>query len=322
MLARVGRAASGGDYANENTRTDYLTANHFIDFSDASRGVTLSVQDGMFFQVGNSTETFLDASSTSVRTMVGFQPTCVGGFTNQGGNTQFLNRYALRMHGAYDAASAMRFALEHQNPLVSTLVTGDVDSPLPAGTWSLLGVSDPRVLIWAVKPAEEGIDKGIIVRAWNLRDVATTAMLAANGFALGSATATTHIETDLGPEPMSAGAVAASFSPHQMRTFRLKAGSLGVTPGPGPHVSALFVRPNPASASAQRTLSFTLATATDVDVSLHDLRGARVATLARGRLEPGLHEVQWSAQNLRAGVYFVRLNAAGDQRQARVVVID
>ncbi len=322
MLARVGRAASGGDYADQNTRTDYLTANHFVDLSDATRGVTLSVQDGQFFKIGNSTATFLDAASTRIRTAVGIQPDCLGGFANQGGDSQFLNRYSLRAHGVYDAPAAMRFALEHQNPLVSTVVTGTTTSPLPAGTWSLLGVSDPNVLVWAVKPAEEGIQAGIIVRAWNLRNVATTPMITPSGFALGTATATTHIETDLAPEPISGGSVSASFLPHQMRTFRLKMGALEVTPKPGQQVSALFVRPNPASASAQRTLSFTLATAADVDVSLHDLRGARVATLAHGRLEPGPHEVQWSAQNLRAGVYFVRLNAAGDQRQARVVVID
>ncbi len=322
MLARVGRAASGGDYADQNTRTDYLTANHFVDLSDATRGVTLSVQDGQFFKIGNSTATFLDATSTRIQTAIGIQPDCLGGFANQGGDSQFLNRYSMRAHGVYDAAAAMRFALEHQNPLVSTLVTGTTTSPLPASTWSLLGVSDPNVLVWAVKPAEEGIQAGIIVRAWNLRAAGATALISPSGFSLGTATATTHIETDLGPEPMSGGSVSASFLPHQMRTFRLKAGTLGVTPSPGQQVSALFVRPNPAGAGTPRTLSFTLATATDVDVSLHDLRGARVATLARGRLEPGLHEVQWSAQNLRAGVYFVRLDAAGDHRHVRVVVID
>lgn len=322
MLARAARAANGGDYANENARTDYLTANHFVDLSNAGRGVTLSVQDGQFFQLGNSTPTFLDENSTSVRTMVGFSPDCVGGFTNQGGDASFLNRYSLRIHGAYEAAAAMRFALEHQNPLVSTPVTGQVDSPLPAEGWSLLGVSDPRVLVWAVKPSEEGIGQGVIVRAWNLRDVATTAMISPSGFALGTATATTHIETDLGPEPVFGGAVAASFSAHQMRTFRLRAGVLGVPVGPGARVSALFLRPNPASAATTRVVSFSLAVASDVDLSLHDLRGARVATLSHGRLEAGLHDVQWSGQGLSPGVYFMRLSAAGDVRHARVVVID
>lgn len=322
MLARAARAANGGDYADQNARTDYLTANHFVDLSDATRGVTMSVQDGQFFKIGNSTTTFLDANSTSVRTMVGFVPDCAGGFANQGGDSFFLNRYSLRIHQTYDAAAAMRFALEHQNPLVSTRVTGEVDSPLPAGGWSMFQVSDPRVLVWAVKPAEEGIDEGIIVRAWNLRDVATTAMIAPSGFPLGTATATTHIETDLGPEPVFAGAVAASFSPHQMRTFRLRAGALNVPVMPGERVSALVLRPNPASAASARVVSFTLAGASNVDLSLHDLRGARVATLSKGGLAAGQHEVQWSGRGLRPGIYFVRLSAAGDVRQARVVVID
>ncbi|MEO5988313.1 MAG: T9SS type A sorting domain-containing protein [Candidatus Eisenbacteria bacterium] len=322
MLARAGRATNGGDYADANARTDYLTANHFVDLSSSLRGVTMSVQDGQFFKIGNSTTTFLDENSTSVRTMVGFLPECVGGFTDQGGDAQFLNRYSLRIHGVYDAAAAMRFALEHQNPLVSTRVTGQVDSPLPAAGWSLLGVSDPNVLVWAVKPAEEGIGAGVIVRAWNLRDVATTAMIAPSGFPIGSATATTHIETDLGPAPVFAGALAASFSAHQMRTFRLRADGLGVPVGPGARVSALFLRPNPASAATARIVSFSLAGAADVDLSLHDLRGARVATLAHRRFEAGLHDVQWSGQGLNPGVYFLRLTAAGDVRNARVVVIN
>ena len=31
----------------------------------------------------------------------------------------FVNRYAFRTHAAYDPVAAMRFALEHQNPLVA-----------------------------------------------------------------------------------------------------------------------------------------------------------------------------------------------------------
>lgn len=322
MLARVGRAANGGDYANQNTRTDYLTANHFVDLSDAARGVTLSVRDGQFFQVGTSTPTYLDETSTGVRTMVGFQPACTGGFAAQGGDTQFLNRYSLRPHGAYDAAEAMRFALEHQNPLVSTVVTGDVDAPLPRESWSLLSVDDPNVLVWAVKPAEEGIGAGVIVRAWNFADAPVSAHLTPEGFALGYAKATTHIETDLGPEPMGGGAVVAAFAPHQMRTFRLLAGTLSAPLPPGARVSGLVVRPNPAPSAAPRQVSFTLAAASDVEVTLHDLRGARVATLASGRFGAGPHDLAWSARGARPGVYFLRLVAGGESRHARAVVID
>jgi alpha-mannosidase len=322
MLARVGRAANGGDYADQNTRTDYLTANHFVDLSDATRGVTLSVEDGQFFQVGNSTTSFLDETSTSVRTMVGFQPACAGGFASQGGDTQFLNRYSLRPHGAYDAAEAMRFALEHQNPLVSTVVSGDVDAPLPPASWSMLTVDDPNVLVWAVKPAEEGISAGVIVRAWNFADTPLSARITPGGFALGVAKATTHIETDLGPEPVSNGAVVAAFAPHQMRTFRLLAGTLGAPLPPGARVSGLLVRPNPAPAAAPRQVSFTLAAAADVEVTLHDLRGARVATLASGRFGAGPHDLAWSARGARPGVYFLRLVAGSESRHTRVVVLD
>jgi alpha-mannosidase len=144
----VARAAAGGDYADENARTDYLTFNHFVDLSQAGRGVTISNWDSPFFQAGNSTPSFLDSVTPSIRAVVGMQ---VDGLTlgmlNQGGDTSFLNRFSLRTHGPYDQGAAMRFALEHQNPLVAARVTGGAESPLPATTWALLSIDSPDVLL-------------------------------------------------------------------------------------------------------------------------------------------------------------------------------
>ncbi|MBK8232917.1 MAG: glycoside hydrolase [Candidatus Eisenbacteria bacterium] len=88
MIAQVARAAAGGDYADQNARTDFLTMNHFVDLSTASRGVTLSNWDGAFFQAGNSTVSTLDATTPSVRAMAGFR---VGGYgiPNQGATARF-----------------------------------------------------------------------------------------------------------------------------------------------------------------------------------------------------------------------------------------
>ncbi len=133
MIARVARAADGGDYADENARTDYLTFDHFVDLSQAGRGVTVSNWDSPFFQAGASTPSFLDSVTPSIRAVVGMQVDGTTlGMLNQGGDTGFLNRFSLRTHGAYDQAAAMRFALEHQNPLVAARVTGSAGSPLPA----------------------------------------------------------------------------------------------------------------------------------------------------------------------------------------------
>ncbi|MGH9842052.1 MAG: hypothetical protein ACREEM_25140 [Blastocatellia bacterium] len=114
--------------------------------------------------------------------------------TNQGGATHFMQRFALTTHDAFDPVEAMRFALEHQNPLAPGVITGS--GALPEQSYSLLKVSQPGIFVWAVKPAEEGIEHGVIARVWNLthRPVEGTLEFAEP---LDSARQTTHIETDL-----------------------------------------------------------------------------------------------------------------------------
>ena len=143
------------------------------------------------------------------------------GIRNQNGATHFLQRFALRAHGSYDPVGAMRFALEHQNPPVAGLVKGKPDAPLPADAFSLLNINNPSVLLWAVKPAEEGIDQGLIVRLWNVSDAPASATIALSA-GLASARQTTHIETDLDAVALDgAAALPATFARQQLRTYRL-----------------------------------------------------------------------------------------------------
>ena len=60
----------------------------------------------------------------------------------------------------------MNFSLEHQNPLVTGGITGLRDS-YPGPTFSLLNTGDPNVLLWSLKPSEEGMKEGLIARFWN-----------------------------------------------------------------------------------------------------------------------------------------------------------
>lgn len=175
MIAKAARTAAGGDYADANTRTDYLTFGHFADFSEATRGVTVSNTDCSFFQLGNSTTTTLDANSPQLRATVGMQVDGTAfGIPAQGGDTQFVNRFSFRRHGAYDPAAAMKFALEHQNPLVSAKLTGGAAGPLSPDTLAFVRLPSDDVLLWALKPAEEGIESGLIARVWNLADAPRT----------------------------------------------------------------------------------------------------------------------------------------------------
>jgi alpha-mannosidase len=232
MIARVARAAQGGDYADQNTRTDWLTMNHFVDLSLAARGITVSNWDSPYFQAGNSTVTTLDTATPSIRACVGMQVDgATYGIANQGGDSRFTNRYALRVHGAYEPAAAMRFALEHQNPLVAARLTGGASGPLPATTWSMLSLPASDVLLWALKPAEEGIGQGVVARVWNLAEASRSFTLALPATGVSAARELTHIETDLGPASLAGGTVSDNLARQQLATYRLTPAG-GITPTP------------------------------------------------------------------------------------------
>ena len=221
--------SQGGHYADTHARYDHVTLNHFADITDGAgkSGVTLSNADCSFARIGDSTATTLDTTTPQINVLAGGQiDGRYLGIQNQNGATEFLQRFALQPHGAYSPASAMRFALEHQNPMVTGGVAGAVDAPYPAAAYSLLSISDPDVMLWAVKPAEEGIDKGVIVRLWNV-GAKPRGIKATLTPGLVRASRVTHIETDLAPLTVSGGAVELKMKPTQIQTVRL-------TPPPPP----------------------------------------------------------------------------------------
>jgi alpha-mannosidase len=235
-VIRARLISQGGQYAERNARYDWLTLNHFVDMSGGGVGLTLSSADTPFMRLGGSTPSTLDVNTPQVRVLVGGQvdgPTL--GFPNQGGDSYFLQRFALTTHGAFDATQAMKFALEHQNPLAARVITGG--TTFPEAVFSLLRISDPNVLLWALKPAEEGIAQGVIARMWNVASRPISARLEWSG-PLAAARRTTHLETDLGPAPVSGAALPATFATQQIQTYRLfpsgSTGSLGAAPDVAP----------------------------------------------------------------------------------------
>ena len=323
MIARVARAARGGDYADQNTRTDYLTFSHFVDLSQPTRGVTISNWDSPFFVAGLSTVTQLD-TTPMIRAVVGVQADGAGqAIPNQGGDTRFLDRFSLRTHGAYDPAAAMRFALEHQNPLVPVAITGGADAPLPADQWSLLALTSPDILLWALKPAEEGMDYGIIARVWNLAEGPRDLRLWLVGRGLGRARNMTHIETDLGDAPTAGDTLVDHLARQQMRTYCLRP-SQWVTGAPG--AAPIGISPNPLHLGSTSSVSYDLPTQGRVRITLHDVRGAIVATLADGVQAAGSHLVRWDGRDARGavvapGVYLLRVQAASRVSTSRLVFL-
>ncbi|MCA8959560.1 MAG: hypothetical protein KDC38_03560, partial [Planctomycetes bacterium] len=218
--ARLG--SQGGHYADAHARYDLLTLNHFADMSGTDgAGVTLSNQDCYFARLGNSSTSLLDTTTPQLSVFAGGRVVNgSNGIPNQGGIDHFLQRFALRTHDGYDAGSAMRFALEHQNPPVAGAVTGALGQ-LPASSASFLSIDDPSVLVWTLKPADDGADQGIVARLWNVAPAPTTAQLSLGAASIAAAFAVSHIETTEGPLPvLPAGELELPFNPQQLRTVR------------------------------------------------------------------------------------------------------
>ncbi|MCJ7679419.1 MAG: glycoside hydrolase, partial [Candidatus Aminicenantes bacterium] len=148
-VIKAALTGSGGAYSARNARYDWLTLNHFVDVHNGSTGVTLSSSDLSFMRTGNSSAESLDTSTPIVSVLAGGQVDGTHlGIQNQGGDSSFLQRFSLWSHDGYTAADSMRFALEHQNPLVTGEVTGG--QVYPVNNYSLLHLNDPDVLIWGL----------------------------------------------------------------------------------------------------------------------------------------------------------------------------
>lgn len=100
---------------------------------------------------------------------------------------------------------------------------------------------------------------------------------------------------------------------------------------PLPPAAALFpIRPNPlriaGDPAASAAIRFRLERASEVSVTVYDVRGRGVATLARGPHAAGDHELRWDGRNsdgsrLSAGIYFVKLEAPAVRAVEKVTLL-
>ena len=221
-IVRAKRLADGGHYSPRNARTDWLTLNHFADMTGSDdTGMTLSNSDCFFMRLGNSTVGSLDTSVPQLSVLAGGRVVGSYGIRDQGGADLFIQRFALRAHDAYDPLSAMKMSLEHQNPLICRFVTG-TQPALPTTQYSLISISHPAVLLWTLKPADDGgVDGDVIIRLWNVSNALTNPIIQCPPLPILSAMKATHLETNETAEPVDAAGIAPLFAPQQMRTFRL-----------------------------------------------------------------------------------------------------
>lgn len=66
---------------------------------------------------------------------------------------------------------------------------------------------------------------------------------------------------------------------------------------------------------------FALPQAGHVTITVHDVSGRHVATLADGEFSAGVHTASWSRGTRPPGVYFARMTANGKALAERVVVL-
>jgi alpha-mannosidase len=223
-VIRAKTKSNGGDYADTHARYDYLTLNHFADMTDGanSRGVTLANVDCAFARLGLSTATNLDTTTPQINVLAGGQVDGSWlGIRGQNGATHFLQRFALRPHGAYDQTAAMRFALESYNPLVTAPIIGVTNSPYPATSHSLLAVSHPNVLLWALKPHHDSIEQGLVARLWNQAAEPSRVRLTITA-SLASAQRVTHVETPLQSQPVTNGVLEITVPARRIESYCLK----------------------------------------------------------------------------------------------------
>lgn len=77
--------------------------------------------------------------------------------------------------------------------------------------------------------------------------------------------------------------------------------------------------PNPFNPSTR--LAVELSRPGRLELSVHNLLGQRVATLADARLEPGRYEFHFEAGHLASGAYFVRARQGDEVRTAKILLI-
>jgi hypothetical protein len=108
--------------------------------------------------------------------------------------------------------------------------------------------------------------------------------------------------------------------------------SLVTTGGPGkagglPQLARTFLdepKPNPFNPSTE--IAFGVERESDVSLTVYDVHGRAVRSLAQGRFQPGPYRRVWDGrddlgQQSATGVYFVRLAVAGEIMQKKLVLV-
>jgi alpha-mannosidase len=212
-------SSQGGHYADQMSRVDHLSLNHFVNVSNANQNVTISDLDCLFMKLGNSESQKLDTASAQINVLIGGQidENLNLGVKKQGGDSLFLQNYALLPQvGVFNQTDAMKFALEHQNPIVSSTITG---GKLYSGSqYSFLKTDNKDLILWTLKPGEDG---GVAARFWSMAQISTETNVIFTESPT-SATNATHVETPINKLEIKDKTIKLNSNQQQMKTILIK----------------------------------------------------------------------------------------------------
>ena len=82
---------------------------------------------------------------------------------------------------------------------------------------------------------------------------------------------------------------------------------------------ALGAYPNPFN--PETTIRYSVPQTGEVNITVYNVRGQKVATLQNGQQSAGEHELTWNASDQPSGVYLLRLQAAGQSKTSKVLLL-
>ena len=191
------------------SRLEWLTLNHFVDMSgEDGAGVTLSNSDCAFMKLGNSyiarrrvVSGHLDAANSGARRRADRR--AQAGIAKQGGDRTSCSDSRSQTHGGYEPVRGDEVLARASEPAGCSVAAGR--QRISRDHVFVADVSNPNVLLWALKPAEEG-PAAESSRGFGICRGATQAYSLSLATGIASAMRVTHIETDIEAIPVAPAA--------------------------------------------------------------------------------------------------------------------
>lgn len=203
---------------------DYLSANRWVDVSNAAFGVTMAVHNAPVVHFGaiRYNELSVDYSPATSHLYSYAWSNRMAGLSNlcaDDVNSRFV--YSFTSHdGDWNAGATTRFGWSVGSPLVVRELPAGQRGPLPAKAASLLAVDAPNVQLTVLKETNQP-GRGWIVRLVETEGRATKATIDVSQFPATRAALCDLVENDDGPLPLSGGKVTVPVRGFGFATVRL-----------------------------------------------------------------------------------------------------